>query len=167
MKYNYRKKWLRESSLEGLPNNLKKLLIDNSSLTKRLAMKSSIRVLSSKMHLTKERIHTSKRYSLVRKVQLQGKLEKPILATSYTPVTSIRGRLIAIKFLKDRSLASLLFKKPKFKKKSIEYKIFSDHVTRLTFFERRSLRIKVEEVFPKKNNYPDLRLIECRGNIVY
>ena len=51
-------------------------------------------------------------------------------------------------------------------KKSIEYKIFSDHVTRLTFFERRSLRIKVEEIFPKKNNYPDLRLIECRGNIV-
>ena len=119
------------------------------------------------MRLTKECMHMSKRYSLVRKVQLQGKLEKPILATSYTPVTSIRGRLIAIKFLKDRSLASLLFKKPKFKKKSIEYKIFSDHVSRLTFFERRSLRIKVEEVFPKKNNYPDLRLIECRGNIVY
>ena len=167
MKYNYRKKWLRESSLGGLPNNLKKLLIDNSSLTKRLAMKRSIRVISSKMHLTKECIHTSKRYSLVRKVQLQGKLEKPILATSYTPVTSIRGRLIVIKFLKDRSLASLLFKKPKFKKKSIEYEIFPDHVTRLTFFERRSLRIKVEEIFPKKNNYPDLRLIECRGNIVY
>ena len=106
----------------GLPNNLKKLLIDNSSLTKRLAMKSSIRVISSKMHLTKECIHTSKRYSLVRKVQLQGKLEKPILATSYTPVTSIRGRLIAIKFLKDRSLASLLFKKPKFKKNQLNIK---------------------------------------------
>ena len=166
MKYNYRKKWLR-SSLGGLPDNLKKLLIDNSSLTKRLAMKSSIRVLSSKMHLTKECTHTSKRYSLVRKVQLLGKLENPILATSYTPVNSIRGRLIAIKFLKDKSLASLLFRKPKFKKKSIEYKIFSDHVSRLTFFERKSLRIKVEEVFPKKNNYPDLRLIECRGNIVY
>ena len=85
MKYNYRKKWLRESSLEDLPNNLKKLLIDNSSLTKRLAMKSSIRVLSSKIHLSKERVHSSKRYSLVRKVQLQGRLEKPILATSYTP----------------------------------------------------------------------------------
>ena len=108
MKYNYRKKWLR-SSLRGLPDNLKKLLIDNSSLTKRLAMKSSIRVLSSKMHLMKECVHTSKRYSLVRKVQIQGKLEKPILATSYTPVNSIRGRLVAIKFLRYRSLGSVLF----------------------------------------------------------
>ena len=70
-------------------------------------------------------------------------------------------------YLKIKRLVKIKIIKPKFKKKSIEYKIFPDHVTRLTFFERRSLRIKVEEVFPKKNNYPDLRLIECRGNIVY
>ena len=166
MKYNYKKKWLRESSLEGLPNKLKKLLIDSSSLTKRLAMKNSVKLVSSKMHLTKQYHRTSKRYSLVRKVKLSGKLDYPILATSYTPVYSIRGRLMAIKFLKDRSLASLLYKNPKFKKKSIEYKIFSDHVMRLTYFEKRNLRIKVEEIFPKKNNYPDLSLIECRRNII-
>ena len=166
MKYNYKKKWLRESSLEGLPKKLKKLLIDSSSLTKRLAIKNSVKLLSSKMHLTKQYLHTSKKYSLVRKVELLGKLDKPIQATSYTPAYSIRGRLMAIKFLKDRSLASLLYKNPKFKKKSIEYKIFSDHVLRLTYFEKRSLRIKVEEVFPKKNNYPDLSLIECRRNII-
>ncbi len=166
MKYNYRKKWLRESSLEGLPKNLKKLLMYNLSLTKRLAMKNSVTLLSSKMQLTKQSRYSPKRYSLVRKVQLHGKLDKPILATSYIPANSIRGRLMAIKILKDRSLASLLYKKPKFKKKSIDYKIYPNYVMRLTCFERRSLRIKVEELFPKKNNYPNLRLIECRRDII-
>ena len=166
MKYNYRKKWLRESPLEGLPKNLKKLLMYNLSLTKRLAMKNSVTLISSKMQLTKQSLYSPKRYSLVRRVELHGKLDKPILATTYISVNSIRGRLMPIKILKDRSLASLLFKNPKFKKKSIEYKILTNHVMRLTYFERRHLRIKVEELFPKKNNYPDLRLIECRRNIV-
>ena len=41
MKYNYRKKWLRESSLGGLPNNLKKLLLDNCDFKVRINITKS------------------------------------------------------------------------------------------------------------------------------
>ena len=166
MKYNFRNKWQLENKLVGLPNSMKRLLIDNSSLTKRLAIKKGlIIVLSTKLDLVKQSEYSSKKFTLVRKVQLTGTLDYPVTATSYTPASSIRGRLMYVKYLKGKSLATVLFKKPKFKKQYVDYQVTSNDVRRYTCFKRKNLSINVEEIFPKNNNYPDLRLIECRRNI--
>ena len=50
---------------------MKRLLIDNSSLTKRLLIKGFITVLSTKLDLIKQSEHSPKKYTLVRKVSLQ------------------------------------------------------------------------------------------------
>jgi len=166
MKYNYRNKWRLENKLVGLPKIMKRLLIDNSSLTKRLSIKKGfITVLSTKLDLIKQSEHSSKKYTLVRKVQFTGILDYPVIATSYTPVSSIKGRLMNIKYLKGKSLATVLFKKPKFKKQYIDYLVTDSDVRRYTSFQRNKLSVNVEEIFPKNNNYPNLRLIECRRNI--
>ena len=62
MKYNFRNKWQLENKLVGLPNSMKRLLIDNSSLTKRLAIKKGlIIVLSTKLDLVKQSEYSSKK----------------------------------------------------------------------------------------------------------
>ena len=62
MKYNFRNKWQLENKLVGLPKSMKRLLIDNSSLTKRLAIKKGlIIVLSTKLDLVKQSEYSSKK----------------------------------------------------------------------------------------------------------
>ena len=166
MKYNYRNKWQLENKLAGLPKRMKRLLIDNSSLTKRLLIKKGlVTVLSTKLDLVKQSEYSSKKYTLVRKVQLHGILDYPITATSFTPASSIRGRLMNVKYLKGKSLATVLFKKPRFKKQYVDYQVTCSDVRRYTCFQKDNLLINVEEIFPKNNNYPDLSLVECRRNI--
>ena len=168
MKYNYKHRWLKERKLKGLPANLRRLLIDNSSLTKRIILDKNdhIKFISSQINLTRQFGKSSRKFSLVRKVELSGVLEKPISATSYTLVSNIKGRMCCIKRLGEKSLATLLFKKPKFIKETVNYIVKSDYVLRTTLFKKRKLYIKVEETFPKCNNYFDLRLIECRKNLI-
>ena len=167
MKFSSNKKWFAERKLRDLPSNLKRLLIDNSSLTKRI-IKNNVRVklISSKLNLTNGFSNNSKRFSFVRKVEINGNLNKPITAVSYTPVGYLKGKMICIKYLKEKSLASLLFKNPKFIKYNINYVVLKDCVLRITFYKKNRTMIRVEEKFPKANNYSDLSLIECRKKLI-
>ncbi len=167
MKYSSNKRWFTERKLKNLPINLKRLLIDNSSLTKRIIKKNNnIKLISSKVNLTNGFGNNSKRFSFVRKVEINGNLDKPITAISYTPVDYLRGKMICIKFLKEKSLASLLFKNPKFVKYDINYIVLKECVLRITIYKKNKVMIKVEEKFPKKNNYTNLSLIKCRKKII-
>ena len=167
MKFSSNKKWFAERKLRDLPNNLKRLLIDNSSLTKRIT-KNNVRVklISSKLNLTNGFSNNSKRFSFVRKVEINGNLNKPITAVSYTPVGYLKGKMICIKYLKEKSLASLLFKNPKFTKYNINYIVLKDCVLRVTVYKKNRTMIQVEERFPKSNNYTGLSLIDCRKKLV-
>ena len=167
MKFSSNKKWFAERKLRDLPSNLKRLLIDNSSLTKRI-IKNNVRVklISSKLNLTNGFSNNCKRFSFVRKVEINGNLNKPITAVSYTPVGYLKGKMICIKYLKEKSLASLLFKNPKFIKYNINYIVLKDCVLRITFYKKNRTMIRVEEKFPKANNYSDLSLIECRKKLI-
>ena len=168
MKYNYKKRWLVEKKLKGLQENLKRILIDNSSLTSRVAEKKNpIKLISSRTYLTKQKDKSSKKYSLVREVKIQGYLDNDVIAKSTIPVQQITGQLTYIKFLGNKSLATVLFKKPIFFKESIEYIVTKKHVVRITFFKRKKHTIKVEERFPIQNNYEYMNLIKCRQNIIY
>jgi chorismate-pyruvate lyase len=72
MKYNYKQKWRCERKIKDLPNNLRRILIDNSSLTKRIVSNKSGRVkfISSHISLTKRLNCLSKKYSFIRKVEI-------------------------------------------------------------------------------------------------
>jgi len=167
MKYSSNKKWFVERKLRNLPNNLKRLLVDNSSLTKRIIKnKPYVKHISSEVNLTNGFSNFSKRYSFVRKVEINGNLDKPITAISYTPVGYLKGRMIYIKYLKEKSLASLLFKNPKFKKSNINYVVLEDCVLRVTIYKKNRIMVRVEEKFPKTNNYSDLSLIDCRKKLI-
>ncbi len=167
MKYSSNRKWFVERKLRNLPNNLKRLLIDNSSLTKRIIKNNThVKLISSKVNLTNGFSNSSKRYSFVRKVEINGNLDKPITAVSYTPVGYLKGKMICIKYLKEKSLASLLFKNPKFTKYNINYFVSEDCVLRVTIYKKNKVMIRVEEKFPKTNNYSNLSLIECRKKLV-
>tara|TARA_B100001113_G_scaffold145626_1_gene119334 strand:- start:2955 stop:3461 length:507 start_codon:yes stop_codon:yes gene_type:complete len=167
MKYSSNKRWFAERKLKNLPLNLKRLLIDNSSLTKRINKNNSqIKLISSQVNLTNGFGNNSKRFSFVRKVEINGNLDKPITAVSYTPVDYLKGKMICLKYLKEKSLASLLFKNPKFTKLDINYIVLRECVLRITIYKKNKAMIKVEEKFPKKNNYSNLPLIECRRKLI-
>ena len=167
MKYSSNKRWSAERKLRDLPNNLKRLLIDNSSLTKRIIKnKNKIKLISTKVNLTNGFSSNSKRFSFIRKVEISGNLDKPITAISYTPVGHLKGKMICIKYLREKSLASLLFKNPKFVKYNINYIVFNESVLRVTIYKKNKAMIKVEEKFPKNNNYSSLSLIKCRRKLV-
>ena len=167
MKYSFNKKWFAERKLRDLPNNLKRLLIDNSSLTKRIIKNNDhVKFISSKVNLTNGFSNSSKKFSFVRKVEINGNLDKPITAISYTPVGYLKGKMICIKYLKEKSLASLLYRNPKFVKHKINYIVLNDCVIRVTIYKKNRVKIRVEEKFPKTNNYSDLSLINCRKKLV-
>ena len=87
MKYNYKKRWLVEKKLRGLQENLKRILIDNSSLTSRVTEnKNPIKLISSRTYLTKQKDKSSKKYSLVREVKIQGYLDNDEIARSTIPI---------------------------------------------------------------------------------
>ena len=168
MKYNYNQKWRRERKLRGLPNNLKRILIDNSSLTKRIIKNKSNRVklISSHMRLTGRFNNSSKMYSLIRKVELKGNLDKSIKAVSYTPVHTIKGNINHIKYLKEKSLGTILFRNHSFTKHAIHFCLRKDEVLRVTLFKKNKTIIRVEETFPVSNNYDELSIIDCRKNLI-
>ncbi len=166
MKYSSNTKWIVERKLRDLPNNLKRLLIDNASLTKRIIKNNNVKLISSKINLTNGFSNCSKRFSFVRKVEINGYLDKPITAISYTPVGYLKGKMICIKYLKDKSLASLLFKSPRFTKYKINYIVLEDCVLRITIYKKNKAMIQVEEKFPRTNNYTDLPLIKCRKKLI-
>ena len=149
MKYNYKKRWLVEKKLKGLQENLKRILIDNSSLTSRVAEKKNpIKLISSRTYLTKQKDKSSKKYSLVREVKIQGYLDNDVIAKSTIPIQQITGQLTYIKFLGNKSLATLLFKKPIFFKESIEYIVTQKHVVRITFSKEKNIPSKLKKDFP-------------------
>ncbi len=167
MKYSSNRKWFTERKLRDLPNNLKRLLIDNSSLTKRIIKNNTcVKLISSKVNLTNGFDNSSKQFSFVRKVEINGNLNKPITAISYTPVDYLRGKMICIKYLKEKSLASLLFKNPKFSKHTINFVVLEDCVLRVTIYKKNRAMIRVEEKFPITNNYSDISLIDCRKKLI-
>jgi chorismate-pyruvate lyase len=168
MKYNYNQKWRYERKLRGLPNNLKRILIDNSSLTKRIIGNKSnhVKLISSHISLTSRFDNSSKKYSLIRKVELKGNLDKSIKAVSYTPVHTIQGSINHIKYLKEKSLATILFRNHSFIKYAINYCLREDDVLRVTLFKKNKTIIRVEEAFPIKNNYDELSIIDCRKNLI-
>ena len=166
MKFSSNKKWFVERKLRDLPKNLKRLLIDNSSLTKRIINNNNVKLISSKVNLTNGFSTHSKRFSCVRKVEINGNLDKPITATSYTPVGYLKGKMIFIKYLKEKSLASLLFKVPRFIKYKINYIVSKDCVLRVTVYKKNRTMIQVEEKFPRSNNYADLSLVKCRKKLI-
>ena len=53
MKFNYKNKWAIERKLKDLPIALKRILIDNSSLTKRIIKNNQgkVRLISTKIKL--------------------------------------------------------------------------------------------------------------------
>jgi chorismate-pyruvate lyase len=169
MKFNYKNKWAIERKLKDLPIALKRMLIDNSSLTKRIIKNNQgkVRLISTKIKLKNNSKKDSKIYQYERKVELKGNLSSPIKAVSYTPVWAIKGRINSIKILKDKSLATLLFRREKFSRDAIYYYITHNDVLRVTLFKRNNIVIRVEETFPKRNNYEQLSLVECRKNIIY
>ena len=168
MKYNYKQKWRCERKIKDLPNNLRRILIDNSSLTKRIVSNKSGRVkfISSHISLTKRLNCLSKKYSFIRKVEIKGNLDKSIKAVSYTPISNIKGKIKHIKHLKDKSLATILFNNHSFVKHAINYCLQEDYVTRVTLFKKNKTIIHVEETFPIDNNYETLSLIDCRKNLI-
>ena len=168
MKYNYKQKWICERKLKGLPVNLKRILVDNSSLTKRIINSKSnhVRFISSQISLTSRFSNESKKFLFIRKVELRGKLNKSIKAVSYTPVNIIKGQISYIKHLKEKSLATLLFKKHSFIKHAINYSLLEDSVLRVTLFKKNKIIIRVEETFPINNNYEEISLIDCRKNLI-
>ena len=98
MKYNYKKRWLVEKKLKGLQENLKRILIDNSSLTSRVAEKKNpIKLISSRTYLTKQKDKSSKKYSLVSQVKIKGYLDNDIIEKSTIPIQQITGQLTYIK----------------------------------------------------------------------
>ena len=138
MKYNYKKRWLVEKKLKGLQENLKRILIDNSSLTSRVAEKKNpIKLISSRTYLTKQKDKSSKKYSLVREVKIQGYLDNDVIAKSTIPIQQITGQLTYIKFLGNKSLATLLFKKPIFFKESIEYIVTKKPCSKNHLFQKK------------------------------
>jgi len=168
MKFNCKNKWVIERKLKDLPVELKRILIDNASLTKRIIKNNQekVKLISTKTRLTSNFNNNSKKYVYERKVELKGELRLAIKAVSYTPVNAIRGKINSIKILKHKSLATLLFKGKKFSKHSIHYRVTKSDVFRVTLFKRNNAIIKVEETFPRNNNYEKLSLIECRKNMI-
>ena len=168
MKFNCKNKWVIERKLKDLPLELKRILIDNASLTKRIIKNNQekVKLISTKTRLTSNFNNNSKKYVYERKVELKGELRLAIKAVSYTPVNAIRGKINSIKILKHKSLATLLFKGKKFSKHSIHYRVTKSDVLRVTLFKKNNAIIKVEETFPRNNNYEKLSLIECRKNMI-
>jgi len=168
MKFNCKNKWVIERKLKDLPVGLKRILVDNASLTKRIIKNNQVKVklISTKTRLTSNFDNNSKKYVYERKVELKGELRLAIKAVSYTPVNAIKGKINSIKILKHKSLATLLFKGQKFSKHAVRYTVSRSDVLRVTLFKRNNAIIKVIETFPKHNNYEKLSLIECRKNII-
>ena len=104
---------------------------------------------------------------IILRLELRLSIDNDVIAKSTIPIQQITGQLTYIKFLGNKSLATLLFKKPIFFKESIEYIVKQNHVVRITFFKRKKHTIKVEERFPIHNNYEYMNLIKCRQNIIY
>ena len=157
-----------ERKLKDLPVSLKRILVDNASLTKRIIKNNQkkVKLISAKTKLANNFNNNSKKYVYERKVELKGKLKEAIKAVSYTPVSAIKGKINSIKVLKHKSLATLLFKRKKFSKYTTMYSVTSNYVLRVTLFKSKNVVIKVEETFPKFNNYEKLSLIDCRKNII-
>ena len=155
MKYNYKQKWRCERKIKDLPNNLRRILIDNSSLTKRIISNKSGRVkfISSHISLTNRFNSSSKKYSFIRKVEIKGNLDKSIKAVSYTPICNIKGKIKHIKNLKEKSLATILFNNHSFVKHAKNYWLKEDHVIRVTLFKKNKIIIRVEETFPLNNKF--------------
>lgn len=166
--FNYKKRWLNERILRQVPPSLKKNLIDNCSLTKRMFNNKSscIKHISSKFFLSNKFNDSNRKYIYVRTVQLNNSFNEPILASSFILSADLKGYINNIKNLGNKSLATILYGRQPFSKKVVSYKISGNFVLRRTLYVKKKKRILVEESFPISNSYPELSLFNCRKNFM-
>ena len=168
MIFNYKSKWLNERALKRLPVSLKRNLIDNCSLTKRIyeTKASKINHISSKFILSNKFNLCKRKYIYKRTVVLKRDLNEPIYATSYISATNLKGSMNYIKYLGNKSLATILYKRWPFSKQSVSYNISNDVVKRKTLYTKKHIKIIVEENFPINNSYRSISLFNCRKNFI-